>query len=245
VTEAASGGGNFSLYVTNSGNTAPASNSNCYSTVSGFQVSSTTGALTPIDLSSASVGTCAGTPYPANSLPVQGQPWGVAAAAGSSGAYIYVTDTSPNDQVYAFSSASSTGALTLLPYSSSQPGISTGVEPENILALNGSKGAYLDLYVSNFDSGTVSAYTIAPTTGALTPAAGSPYAVGSKPTCMAVDPTGTYFYVTNYISGSVSGFSLGGATGTLTQVPNTPFLVGTTITANNTNYPTCISILPN
>ncbi len=46
------------------------------------------------------------------------------------------------------------------------------------------------------DSG-VSAYTIDATSGALKPVAGSPFAAGSGPISIAVDPTGKFAYVAN------------------------------------------------
>ena len=46
------------------------------------------------------------------------------------------------------------------------------------------------VYVTNLNSGNVSGYTIDPTTGALTPISGSPFAAGQSPQSVAVDPTG-------------------------------------------------------
>ena len=57
-------------------------------------------------------------------------------------------------------------------------------------------------YVANAGSGNVSGYTINPTTGALTPISGSPFAVGSGAGPLAVDPNGkfAYGYCTWYVA---------------------------------------------
>src|ERR1700737_4896149 len=54
--------------------------------------------------------------------------------------------------------------------------------------LRGQTGGFA--YVANLYSNNVSAYTIDGTTGALTPVAGSPFATGSAPVSVTVDPTG-------------------------------------------------------
>jgi 6-phosphogluconolactonase len=59
--------------------------------------------------------------------------------------------------------------------------------------------------------GSVSAYTINATTGALTPIVGSPFAVGSDPTFVAVSPNGRFAYVTISSDagiGSVSAYTI-------------------------------------
>jgi Lactonase, 7-bladed beta-propeller len=82
------------------------------------------------------------------------------------------------------------------------------------------------VYVANFGSlitgispSNVSGYAIDPTTGALTPIKGSPFAAGILPTSVAVDPTGKFAYVANSNSNTVSAYSIG-ADGSLTPVPN-------------------------
>ncbi len=50
------------------------------------------------------------------------------------------------------------------------------------------------VYVTNFGSGNISALALA-SNGALTPVAGSPFAVDSDPRALQVDPTGKFAYV--------------------------------------------------
>jgi len=68
-------------------------------------------------------------------------------------------------------------------------------------------------------------YAIDATTGALTALTGSPYATGSQPLFVTVDPSGNYAYTANYGSANVSGFKIDPATGVPTFLAN--FAAGT------------------
>ncbi len=70
----------------------------------------------------------------------------------------------------------------------------------------------------------VSAYSIG-ADGALTPVPGSPFAAGSRPVSVAVDPTGKFAYVANDGDNNVSAYSIA-ANGALTPVPGSPFAAG-------------------
>ena len=63
-------------------------------------------------------------------------------------------------------------------------------------------------YVANSGDNTVSAYSIG-ANGALTPVPGSPFAAGSEPVSVAVDPTGKFAYVANPSGNNVSAYSIG------------------------------------
>ena len=73
-------------------------------------------------------------------------------------------------------------------------------------------------YVANEFSGNVSAYTINPTTGALTPIAN--YTAGTQPASVTVDPTGKFAYVANYGGANVSAYRINSTTGALTPIAN-------------------------
>jgi 6-phosphogluconolactonase (cycloisomerase 2 family) len=84
--------------------------------------------------------------------------------------------------------------------------------------LNASFGMIIDhsgqyLYATNSGNGTISAYQIGQTTGALTPlSTGATISTGtsaSSPFYAALDPTGTYIYVANGGDNSVASFSIG------------------------------------
>ena len=64
------------------------------------------------------------------------------------------------------------------------------------------------------------------TTGALSEISGSPYAAGTGPKGVMVDPTGAYVYVLNYGGNNISGFSLNAASGQLTAISGSPFSSG-------------------
>jgi DNA-binding beta-propeller fold protein YncE len=64
------------------------------------------------------------------------------------------------------------------------------------------------------------------TGGSLKEVSGSPYAVGTGPTGVIVDPTGSYVYVANKGSNNISGFTLTATSGTLTAIAGSPFASG-------------------
>jgi 6-phosphogluconolactonase len=76
--------------------------------------------------------------------------------------------------------------------------------------------------VANQMSDNVSVYTIDPTTGALAPVAGSPFAAGRRPHCVAVTPSGAFAYVANVGTGTQPGgisiFAINPTSGALTLV---------------------------
>jgi 6-phosphogluconolactonase len=81
-------------------------------------------------------------------------------------------------------------------------------------------------YVANFNSNNVSGYTIDPSTGALSSIAGSPFAAGSFPRWVAVDPGGKFVYVVNEGDKNVSGYTIDPSTGALTAIAGSPFTTG-------------------
>ena len=68
-------------------------------------------------------------------------------------------------------------------------------------------------------------YAIDATTGALTALTGSPYATGSQPLFVTIDPSGTYAYTANYGSANVTGFKIDPTTGVPSSLGN--FAAGT------------------
>jgi 6-phosphogluconolactonase (cycloisomerase 2 family) len=81
-------------------------------------------------------------------------------------------------------------------------------------------------YVANGLSNNVSVYAINPASGALAAIPGSPFAAGTYPYSVAVDPTGKFAYVANLISNNISAFVIDAATGSLTPVNGSPFAAG-------------------
>ena len=62
-------------------------------------------------------------------------------------------------------------------------------------------------YVANADSNTASTYSIG-ANGVLTPVPGSPFAAGTKPYSVTVNPAGTFAYVANVGDGTISAYSI-------------------------------------
>jgi 6-phosphogluconolactonase (cycloisomerase 2 family) len=82
------------------------------------------------------------------------------------------------------------------------------------------------VYVSNPSSNNISAYSIAHSTGALTPIAGSPFATGPFPWAISSDAGGRYLFTGNQGNLTVSAFTVDATTGALTPAPRSPFPVG-------------------
>ncbi len=176
------------------------------SNVSAYTINSTTGALSPV----------AGSPFAAGTGPVS-------VAVDPSGKFAYVANES-SANVSAYTINSTTGALSPVtgsPFAAGSFPFSVAVDPTGKFA-----------YVANACgvtctvSGNVSAYTIDSTTGALSPVPGSPFAAGSTPIAVAVDPSGKFAYVANANSTNVSAYTINNTTGALSPVPGSPFAAG-------------------
>jgi 6-phosphogluconolactonase (cycloisomerase 2 family) len=117
---------------------------------------------------------------------------------------------------------SSTGALTAVtgsPFSVSDILTALAEDPA---------GKYLYAIVpapSNFDNGSVLAFSIDGSSGNLTPVNGS-FTTGEVPVAASVNPAGTLLYVANSDSNDVSGFTITPASGALTPVTGSPFSTG-------------------
>jgi 6-phosphogluconolactonase len=83
-------------------------------------------------------------------------------------------------------------------------------------------------YVGNYGDNNISGYKIA-SDGSLTAVKGSPFAAGTGPTAMAVDPTGKFAYAANTgtsSGGDISAYTINSTTGALTAVKGSPFSAG-------------------
>jgi 6-phosphogluconolactonase len=94
--------------------------------------------------------------------------------------------------------------------------------------------------------GSIAAFTIDSTNGALSSVAGSPFAAdpnntsNCQPGEIVVDPSGNYVYITLFATNQVAAFSIVKPAGTLTPVPGSPFAAGehpeSVIAVNNLLY---------
>jgi len=137
---------------------------------------------------------------------------------------LYVADSVNN--VLLNYSVSSSGVLTLVPFSATTPGIATGTTPSGVAV--DACGQFV--YVANAISNSVSAFTICSVVSPNCPQAdyslqevsGSPYPAGDVPGPIAVDPFAKYVYVVDTGSSQVSGFRISPSNGSLTAIAGTP-----------------------
>ncbi len=146
---------------------------------------------------------------------------------------LYVTDKS-NYVLLNYSVDPSAGTLTLMPYSTSAPGISTDVAPDGVAVDPCNRFAY----VANATSNNVSAYTICSAINllsqppcpiadfSLNPVTASPYPAGDSPGPMAVDAYGDFLYVVNEGSNNIFGYRINATNGGLTVFAGTPAATG-------------------
>jgi 6-phosphogluconolactonase (cycloisomerase 2 family) len=57
---------------------------------------------------------------------------------------------------------------------------------------------------------------------------GSPFATGSDPSSVVLDPAGNFLFVTNTAANTISAYSVNKSTGALTAVSGSPFASGGT-----------------
>jgi len=216
------------------------------STISLFNVNSTSGALTEVlprtstgltpvsilvnsagtllfsvnqissDISVFSIDSGTGALKPVSGSPFPVTPRPVSAAITPSGNFLYVNN--PNlSLIYAYS-ISSSGALQS----------ATG---SPFAAITGTLGMTIDpagkfLFAANSSANTVSVFSINGSTGALIPAPESPFTVGTSPISVAVSIDSNYLYVANLGSSNIYAFSIA-SNGVLTQLTGSPYGAGT------------------
>jgi 6-phosphogluconolactonase len=137
------------------------------------------------------------------------------AAMAPTGAFLFIGSYA-SANVSVFSIDPGTGALSQI---SGSP-FSTG--PNNWIAVHPSSKF---LYTANFDTNTVSAYSI-DAAGRLSSILGSPFAAGINPISVAADPSGSLIYVSNYGSRDLSVFLVDSTTGSLSPAPTPSYPTG-------------------
>lgn len=149
--------------------------------------------------------------------------------------FLYAPDTAPNGvagtaEVSAFSINHTDGSLTAVtgsPFTTTQgSAASNAFDTQGRFLFVGDTG-------TGSGSGTIAAFLIDASTGALTPAPGSPFAVSGSPQTMAVDGSGKYLYASFATAGGIMGFSIDQTTGALTQLSNSPFNINPGVDMND------------
>jgi RHS repeat-associated protein len=143
--------------------------------------------------------------------------------------FAYVANSGSNS-VSGFTIDSTTGVLT--PVSGSP--FPAGVGPRSVVVDPSGRFAYVpNLGIPPPANGSISAYTIDPTTGSLTPIFGSPFSIptGTGANSLAIDPTDRFLYSILFAPnfGAVAGFAINPGSGALTPVPGSPFAITSVI----------------
>src|SRR6266852_642064 len=154
-----------------------------------------------------------------------------------SGQFVYVANVTSNN-ISAFIIDPTTGGLTPVPGSPFAAGtapITLVVQPAGQFVYPANCGS---VACQGANPGSISAYAIDTTSGALTEITGSPFAAGLDPLGAAVDPAGQFAYVSNCGNeslgcqasspGNVSAYTFDAATGALSPIGGSPFAAGTT-----------------
>ncbi len=81
---------------------------------------------------------------------------------------------------------------------------------------------YVTNVVSDILPGSISAYTVDPTTGDLKEITGSPFPAGGHPNWVAADPSGKFLYVVNSRSNDLSIYRIDATTGELQEITSPP-----------------------
>lgn len=206
-------GGKFA-YVTNYGTAAVGTWSG--GSISAYSINANSGALASV----------AGSPFAVGACPC-------VLTLHPSGKFAYVANNG-GGTVSTYTIDATTGALT--PVSSTSGGFCPVGPPPDVPSTCGvtidPSGKFA--YVANWgDAGNpaialpgVLAFSINATTGALAPVAGSPFAAGTSPTFITIDPSGKFVYVADPGDATVSAYSIDAASGALTAVAGSPFPAG-------------------
>jgi YD repeat-containing protein len=198
-----------------------------------YGLSPASGNLTPLGSAPTRLGP-SGLAINTGTAPVQITPqYAYVAASGGTGS------NAGSNNILGFSIDPAAGGLTAL---SSSP-IAEGLSPE--AATSTPLGQIL--YIANNCSdpacsaaaGSVSAFDIGASTGALTAPAGSPSLAGRGPVGVVVDPSGQFTYVVNAADLSISEYTINPGTGVLTPITGSPLgltVGGTPIPGNSSTF---------
>lgn len=213
-----------------SGQFAYAANPNS-NDISAYTINTTTGVLTQINCTGG-ITVCNGNNFLAGANPSS-------VTVDHTGQFAYVVNANDSN-VSAYTIDAATGALTTIPCGGGAACDTANLFPDNFPAGAAPKSLDVDptskfAYVANKGEDSISAYTINPTTGALTQincggggtceivvSAGANFLAGDEPSSIACDPTSKYVYVANRASTSttysISAYGINSTTGALTPI---------------------------
>lgn len=138
--------------------------------------------------------------------------------------FVFAADEDPPGGVLAFTINASTGALTLVPSSPFALIPNLNVKVGQIVVDPTSSFVYVTIQSTN----QVAAFSITPSSGALTPVPGSPFAAGGNASAITTfnnSPSNNFLYVSNQTDGTISGYSISPTTGVLSPLAGSPFSI--------------------
>lgn len=170
--------------------------------ISAYTINATSGALAPV----------AGSPFPVGPCPCT-------LTIDSGGKFAYVVNGG-GGTINTYTIDATSGALTSV--ASSAGGFCPGDEPATceVTIDPSGKFAYISTQEGPSQHPGVLAFTINSTTGALTAVTGSPFAAGTEPGFVTIDPSGSFAYVADRYSGTVYAYTIDDTTGALTAAGN-------------------------
>jgi len=176
--------------------------------IGGLSVNAATGALNGVPNS----------PFPADDVP-----YGVVVYP--SGHFVFTENTLnppvfpfPLQSISGFSIDSSTGELAPMPVSPFTPPVNADLTGFAIHP----NGRFMYASAGAAANGIL-AWSIDSTTGALSVLPASPFAAGTTPIGVTIDPAGKVLYASNGVGGGISGFTIDAASGALTPMSGSPF----------------------
>jgi 6-phosphogluconolactonase (cycloisomerase 2 family) len=121
------------------------------------------------------------------------------------------------------------GSLTPVSGSPFTTGAPASIQPQPVSLAVDPSGSfeYAVDFNGNGNNGVVTGFKVNAVTGALTLVSGSPFAVGSQPRTVTIDPSGRFVYVTDPFSSQIYEFSINLTTGSLVPLSGSPFSTGT------------------
>lgn len=135
--------------------------------------------------------------------------------------FLYASDfADPNGTISAYTIDPTTGILTAVPGSFTTGTFTT---PNGITFAGSSSNQFV--FVGLESANQIAVFSVDPSTGTLTAAAGSPFPVASQPTSLALNSAQNVLYSLSFLGGNISAFSIG-SDGTLTPVTGSPFVPG-------------------
>jgi 6-phosphogluconolactonase (cycloisomerase 2 family) len=169
-----------------------------------------------------------------DSVTTSGTP--VSIAVNAAGTYLYVVSGTGSATITAYSLSSGAIGSSVSQLALAVPGFGSDViVPTGVTALVNNKAVYATAYdqsaynpggnpTSLANPGWVFGFTVG-SGGALTPASGSPWKAGVKPSALAADATNRFVYVTDFASNQLIGYTIqDGAV--LNYLINGPFKTG-------------------